>query len=48
MTTRSDKAILSRMRLTNEPFGVVVANDGQGRITIDYFAQLNETYVEGL
>ena len=40
--------MLSRMRLTDEAFGVVVANDGQGIIKIDDFAQLNEKSVEGL
>ena len=41
MTTRSVKAMLSRMRLTDEDVGVVVANDGHGLIMIDDFSQLN-------
>ena len=48
MATRGAKATLSRMNLTDEAVGVVVANDGQGLITIDDFAQLNEKSVEGL
>ena len=48
MTKRSAKVMLSRMKLTYETIGVVVTNDGQGLVTIDYFTQLNEKYVEGL
>ena len=48
MDTRAEKAMLSRMNLTDEAVGVVVANDGQGIITIDDLAQLNEKSVEGL
>ena len=48
METRAEKAMLSRMNLTDEAVGVVVANDGQGIIKIDDFAQLNEKSVEGL
>ena len=40
--------MLSRMKLTDEAIGVVVANNGQELITIDYFAQLNNKSVEGL
>ena len=40
--------MLSRMKLEDETVDVVVANDGQGLVTIDEFAQLNEKYVEGL
>ena len=46
--TRSVKAMLSIMKLTDESVGVVVANNGQGIITIDDFAQLNEKSVKGL
>ena len=48
MATRIAKVMFSRMKLTNEAVGVVVANDGQGLITIDYFAPLNDKSVEGL
>ena len=48
MTTRSVKAMLSRMKLKDEAVGVVIANDGQRLITIEYFPQTNEEYVEGL
>ena len=48
MTTRSVKAMLSRMRLTDEDVGVVVANDGQELITIDDIYQFNEKSLEGL
>ena len=48
MSTRSVKAMLSTMKLTDEAVGVVVANNGQGIITIDNFAQLNKKYVKGL
>ena len=48
MTTRSAKAMLSRMKLTYEAVGVFITNDGQGLITIDDLVQLNEKYVEGL
>ena len=34
--------------MKDEAVGVVVDNNGQGLITIDDFAQLNEKYVEGL
>ena len=37
MTTRSAKAMLSQMMLTNESVDVVVVNDGEGIITIDDF-----------
>ena len=40
--------MLSRIKLKDESVGVVVANDGQGLITIDDFAHLNEKSVEGL
>ena len=40
--------MLSRTHVTDEAVGVVGANDGQGLITIDDFAQLNEKSVEGL
>ena len=40
--------MLSGMNLKHEAFAVVVANNGQGLITIDYFYQLNEKSVEGL
>ena len=42
MATRSEKVMLARINLTYEAFDVVVANDGQGIIWIDDFAQLNE------
>ena len=48
MTTRSAKAMLSRMKLTYEAVGVFITNDGQGLIMIDDLVQLNEKYVEGL
>ena len=48
MANRSVKAMLSRMKLTDEAVGVAVVNNGQGIITIDGFAQLKEKYVEGL
>ena len=48
MTTRSDKAMLSQMNLTDESVGVIVSNDGQGLIMVDDFAQLNEKSLEGL
>ena len=37
--------MLSQMKLTDESFGVFVANDGQGLILVDDFFQLNEKYV---
>ena len=40
--------MLSRMNLEDEAVGVVVTNNGQGLIKIDYFAQLNEKSVEGI
>ena len=40
--------VLDLMKLTDEEVGVVVANDGQGLITIDDFAQLNEKSVEAI
>ena len=40
--------MLSRMNMADEAVGVVVANNGQGLIKIDDFAQLNEKSVEGL
>ena len=40
--------MLSRMKLTDESVGVIVAKCGQGPIKIDDFAQLNEKSVEGI
>ena len=40
--------MLYRMKITDEFIGVVVANDGQGIISVDDFAQLNEKSVEGI
>ena len=40
--------MLSRMRLPDEAVAVVAANDGQGLITIDDFAQLNDKSVESI
>ena len=40
--------MLSITKLIDEADGVVAANNGQGLITIDDFAQLNEKSVEGL
>ena len=48
MATRGAKVMLSGMMLKYESVGVVVANDVQGIITIDNFAQLNMKSVEGL
>ena len=48
MATRGEKEMLSIMQLKYGYVGVVVANDGQGIIKIDDFAQLNEKSVEGL
>ena len=48
MATRVAKAMLYIMKLTYEAVGVVVANFGQGLITINDFAKLNEKSVEGL
>ena len=48
MATISVKAVLSIMKVIYKSVGVVVANGGQGLITIDYFTQLNEKSVEGL
>ena len=48
MATRSTKAILSKMNLKDEVFGVVVARNGQGLINIDDFTQLNDKSVEGI
>ena len=48
MYTREAKAMLSIMNLTDENVGVVLANDGQGLVTIDDFSQLNKKSVEGL
>ena len=42
------RQMLVRMGLTNEAATVVVAADGQGLVTIDDFAQLNEKSVEGV
>ena len=39
MTTISAKAMLTRMNMKDEGVGVVVANNDQGIITIDDFAQ---------
>ena len=48
ISTRVAKAMLSRMKLTDEAVAVVVAKNCQGIITIDDFAQLNKKSVEGL
>ena len=48
MNNRSAKGVLSRSKLMDEAIGVVVANYGKGIITMNYFDQLNEKYVEGL
>ena len=40
--------MLSRIILTDEAVGVVIASDGQGIITIADFSQLHEKSVEGL
>ena len=40
--------MLSRMKLKYEAVGIIFANNGQGIITIDDFAQLNDKYVGGL
>ena len=48
MATSGEKAVLYIMNLTDEAVGVVVSNDGQGLITIEYFAQLNEKSVAGI
>ena len=48
MVTRGAKAVLSRMNLKYEAVGVVVANNCQGIIKIDDFAQLNEKSVESI
>ena len=40
--------MLARTNLTYEAVGAVVANDGQGIIMIDVFAQSNEKSAEGL
>ena len=48
MVTNYIKTMLVQMKLTDEAYSVVVANDGQGIISMDYFPQLNEKYVEGL
>ena len=48
MANRGSKAVLSIMNLIDEAVSVLVANNGQGLIMIDYFPQLNEKSVEGL
>ena len=48
MAARGAKAMISIIKLKEEGVGVVVAIDGQGLITIDDFAQLNQKYVEGI
>ena len=48
MATRNANTMMAQMKLTDEAVGAIVANDGQGIITIDYFPQLNDKYVEGL
>ena len=48
MATRSTKEILDWVKLTDKYVGVVVANDGQGLITIGDFSQLNNKSVKGL
>ena len=48
MTTRTTKAMLYQMKLTDEAVGDFIANDGQGIITIDDFYKLNNKFVEGL
>ena len=40
--------MLSIMKLIDEAYGVVAANNGQGLIPIDDFSQSNEKSVEGL
>ena len=46
--TKSAKMMSSRMKLTYEAIGVVVANNFQGIITIDDFSKLNDQSVEGI
>ena len=46
--TKSAKMMSSRMKLTYEAVGVVVANNFQGIITIDDFSKLNDQSVEGI
>ena len=46
MTTRSAKAVLSRLNLKFEAVFVAVASDGLYLIMIDDLYQLNEKYVE--
>ena len=48
MSTRGAKAMFSIIKLTYEAVVLVVANNGQGIITIDDFAPLNEKSVESL
>ena len=48
MATIGVKLMLSWMKLTDKAASVVVANDGQGVITIKDFAQLNDKAVESL
>ena len=48
MATSSEKVMLSWMKLIDKSVGVVVANYGQGLITIDDFAHSNEKSVEGI
>ena len=40
--------MLSRINMTDEAVGVVVANNVQGLITVDDFVQLNEKSLVGL
>ena len=48
MVNRYSNTMISRLKPTGQADGVVVANDGQGLITIDDSSQLNDKYVEGL
>ena len=48
MATIGVKLMLSWMKLTDKAASFVVANDGQGVITIKDFAQLNDKAVESL
>ena len=48
ITCYDEKAMLSQTNMTDEAVSVVVANDGQGIIMIDNFAQLNENCLDGL
>ena len=48
MATRGEKKILSRMKLIDQAVAVVVTNNGQGILTIDDFAHLNDKSLEGI